>query len=209
MNWVWAALAIVAVFEVLLGIAVYGLAQQIGVLHVRLGPVGARVVDQGPALGSLMTPEIFRDVRGRPLRLGTGGPNPRILAFLAPGCSSCKRLMPSLHTFGMDHRDIEIYVMVMDEEQEAVDSFTAEYEDPRSGVRFAHGALLPPEVQPIGTPFLCVLDRNGYVVNKGVANTYEHLESLISEDEIMRVRAERQTIDGPVYAQASDRAGHD
>jgi hypothetical protein len=70
-NGVWLAsylLLWVLVLSVVFAIIV--LARQIGVLHMRILPAGARAVNAGPSIGSV-APEISTfDIEGHPLNLG-------------------------------------------------------------------------------------------------------------------------------------------
>ena len=141
----WALLAVLVV-------VVVALARQIGVLHLRLEPLGALEVDEeGPALGEI--PEA-RTARGREgTRTLVGGPGPRrLLTFVSPTCPVCEHLLPSLPAAAA-----------------AAGLVSQVVSDPELEVAYR----VP------GVPFVVVLDEGGAVRSKGTANSLEQIEGLV------------------------------
>lgn len=151
-GWWAAAFVVQWVLLAVLALVVVALARQIGVLHLRLGPVGAlEIDDEGPALGE--APEA-RTARGRddtPTLVGGPGPR-RLIAFVSPTCPICEHLLPSLPTAAAAGGLVP--QVVSDAELEVA------YRVP-------------------GVPFLVVLDELGVVRSKGTVNSLEQIEGLI------------------------------
>ncbi len=151
-GWWAAAFVVQWVLLGVLAVVIVALARQIGVLHLRLGPLGAlEVDDEGPRLGD--APEI-RTARGRegpPTRVGGPGPR-RLLAFVSPTCPICERLRPSLPAAA---RAGGLVAQVVS--------------DP--DLEVAYGVP--------GVPFVVVLDELGVVRSKGTVNSLEQIEGLI------------------------------
>jgi len=151
-GWWAAAFVVQWVLLAVLAIVVVALARQIGVLHLRLGPLGAlEVDDEGPALGEV--PEA-RTARGRD---GTatlvGGPGPRrLLAFVSQTCPICELLLPSLPAAAAAGGLVPQVVS-----------------DPELEIAYR----VP------GVPFVLVLDELGAVRSKGTVNSLEQIEGLI------------------------------
>ena len=95
-GWWAAAFVVQWVLLAALAVVVVALARQVGVLHLRLAPVGALEVDEeGPPLGSTPEPRLASPKEGE--RLVLGGPGePRLVAFVSATCPICDALRPSL-----------------------------------------------------------------------------------------------------------------
>jgi hypothetical protein len=151
-GWWAAAFVVQWVLLAVLTVVVVALARQIGVLHLRISPVGAlELDDEGPALGE---PLASRTAAGRD---GTtviiGGPGARrLLTFVSPTCPVCERILPSLPAAA---RASGLVAQVVS--------------DPA-----AERALDVP-----GVPFVVVVDELGIVRSKGTVNSLEQLEGLI------------------------------
>ena len=151
-GWWATAFVVQWILLAVLTVVVVALARQIGVLHLRISPVGAlEMDDEGPALGE---PLASRTAAGRD---GTtviiGGPGARrLLTFVSPTCPVCERILPSLPAAA---RAWGLMAQVVS--------------DPA-----AERALGVP-----GVPFVVVVDELGIVQSKGTVNSLEQLEGLI------------------------------
>jgi hypothetical protein len=151
-GWWTAAFVVQWILLVVLAIVVIALARQIGVLHLRLAPLGAlEVDDEGPTIGE--APEIVT-ARGRDgTTVMVGGPGPRrLLALVSPTCPICELLLPSLPAAARAGGLVPQVVS-----------------DPT--LETAYGVP--------GVPFLVVLDELGVVRSKGTVNSLEQIDGLI------------------------------
>jgi hypothetical protein len=150
----WWAAAFVAqgLLLAVLAVVVVALARQIGVLHLRLAPVGAlEIDDEGPPLGDAIAPRAATGRDGTTMLVGGPGPR-RILAFVSPTCPVCERILPSLPAAARATGFVAQVVSDADAER----SFDVP-----------------------GVPFVVVLDEIGAVRAKGTVNSLEQLEGLI------------------------------
>ena len=151
-GWWAAAFVVQWVLLAMLAVVVVALARQIGVLHLRLDPLGAlEVDDEGPPLGDAPEIRTARAPEGTPTRVGGPGPR-RLLAFVSPTCPICERLLPSLPAAA---RAGGLAAQVVS--------------DPDLELAYR----VP------GVPFLVVLDELGAVRSKGTVNSLEQIEGLI------------------------------
>lgn len=140
----------------MLTIVVIALARQIGVLHLRLSPVGAlEVDDEGPALGSAPERRAARTRDGRATEVGGPGPK-RLVAFVSATCPICEQILPSIAAAASAHRLVP--QVIQDPELEL------SYDVP-------------------GVPFVLVLDEAGIARAKGTVNSLEQLDGLIDTAE--------------------------
>ena len=89
------ALLWVAVLVLL--VALLALARQVGILHERIAPMGALMMDSGPKVGEEVPRLELPLLGGGTLVLGSsGGTKPRatLVFFVAPTCPVCKKLLP-------------------------------------------------------------------------------------------------------------------
>jgi len=144
-----------------LSVVVVALARQIGVLHLRLSPVGAlEVDDEGPALGTAPEPRIARGADGSTVTVGGPGPR-RLVAFVSQTCPICEEVAPSVPAAARAHGLAPLVVQDAD-------------------LELAYGVP--------GVPFVVVLDELGVTRAKGTVNSLEQIDGLIDTAE-RRMRA--------------------
>ena len=97
----YVALWIVVLVLVVLCLA---LAQQIGLLNVRLPPLGGRTVDVGPEIGSDIDARVVETVDGRPVRIGGPAARPMLVIALSATCSVCADAAVALRSIARSRR---------------------------------------------------------------------------------------------------------
>ena len=151
-GWWTAAFVVQWVLLAVLAAVVVALARQIGVLHLRLDPLGAlEIDDEGPALGEAPPPRSARAAAGATVFVGGAG-GQRLLAFVSATCPVCERVLPSLPA-AANALGLELQVVSDPELERAYD--------------------VP------GVPFVVVFDELGVVRSKGTVNTLEQVEGLV------------------------------
>ena len=72
------------------------LTRQLGVLHERIAPAGALMINRGPAIGDVVPALEVVDLAGRELRIGAARADGRstLILFVSPTCPVCKALLP-------------------------------------------------------------------------------------------------------------------
>ena len=160
-----------------LGLVIFGLVRQIGVLHERVAPMGALMTDHGPQVGE-MSPRIsVNDIHGKLIDFGTpqNDGRLRLVLFVAPTCPVCKKLLPIARSFAAGER-LSV-VLVGDGEVDEQRRMIAEHglenlayiNSPQVGMAFQVGKL----------PYAVLIDEEGVIRAKGLVNSREHLESLV------------------------------
>ncbi|MGN2639200.1 redoxin domain-containing protein [Nocardia takedensis] len=158
---------------------ILGLAREIGRVQVRLGPLGARMMDTGPKIEQAgPTFHGLTDHLGRTVSVGGHRERPQLLLFTAPGCSTCKSLLPGMKAMAKGEGDLDI-VLISDG--------TA-----REHAEFLAGAGIGPELSYVDgrdvgiayqvgtTPFGVMLDEHGKIRAKGLCNHMAQVESLLN-----------------------------
>jgi methylamine dehydrogenase accessory protein MauD len=157
---------------------VLALTRQLGVLHERIAPVGALMLNRGLAVGEPAPAIDVVDLHGANLRLGaprTDGKS-TLLLFVSPTCPVCKSLLPIVKSSGRDERDWLDIIL-------ASDGNTDEHRDyiranGLAGIPYVLSAPLGMTFQVSRLPFAALLDEGGVLRARGLINSREHLESL-------------------------------
>nr|MBL8410289.1 methylamine dehydrogenase accessory protein MauD [Dechloromonas sp.] len=163
---------------VALGVCVLALSRQIGILYERVAPMGALMMDHGPKVGELAQPVEVTTWEGQGLTIGTASAKSTLLFFLSPTCPVCKKLLPIIRSVQEREGRWLNVVLASDGDRPEHASFRDKY------------ALADfPYVlsQPLGMtykisklPYCVLLDAKGFVRAKGLVNSREQVESLMT-----------------------------
>lgn len=159
-------------------VIVLALIRQVGVLHERIAPAGALMINRGLTVGEKAPPMEVVDLNGAPLRVGAQRSDglSTLILFLSPTCPVCESLLPVLKSSRKDEKHWLQIVLASDGEPAAHREFVR-----------SHGLLDFPYVvsAPLGMtyqvsrlPFAALLDAAGTLRARGLVNSREHLESL-------------------------------
>jgi methylamine dehydrogenase accessory protein MauD len=144
----------------------------VGVLHHRLGPTGALIVDEGPRLDASLVAELATSVPA--LRF----PRERdvLMVFLSDRCPSCLNLMDSLIAFSRRNAGSVDVLLLPAGGGLREDGPIATH---AAGLRLVPEPSLAKALQIAITPFGVWVDRAGITRGKGIVNHIEHLDSLL------------------------------
>jgi methylamine dehydrogenase accessory protein MauD len=165
-----------------LGLALLALARQVGVLHMRLAPAGALVTEKGPVVGEAapvldaVTLEGKSIVIGKPLTLG----RKLLILFVSPHCPLCKDLIPIAKNFAKSERfDI---VFVGDDEPSEQRAMVTHLD--MGGLPFVNSSIVGRTYHVDRLPYAALIGEVGTLLSKGLVNSREHLESLVTAHEM-------------------------
>jgi methylamine dehydrogenase accessory protein MauD len=160
-----------------LGLLVWALSRQVGVLFERVAPMGALVTDAGPAVGQ---PSPIFDLTGlQSEQVVIGGPQaqPTLLFFLAPTCPVCKKLIPILKHLARDEAKALRVVLASDGEGDHLQFMR---EQGLQALPYLLSTELGMSYRVSRLPYAVLMDRQGTVRAKGLVNSREQLDSLLN-----------------------------
>jgi methylamine dehydrogenase accessory protein MauD len=165
-----------------LGIALLALARQIGVLHVRVAPAGALLTGKGPVVGEAAPVLDVVTMDGAPLSIGKTLAKGRmqLLLFVSPHCPLCKELIPIAKNFA--RREKLDIVFVGDDDPSEQQAMIARLE--MGGIPFVNGPMVGRVFHVDRLPHAVLIGDSGTVLSKGLVNSREHLESLVTAHEM-------------------------
>ena len=165
-----------------LGIALLALARQVGVLHVRVAPAGALLTGKGPVVGEAAPVLDVTTMDGASLSIGKALAKGRmqLLLFVSPSCPLCKDLIPIAKNFA--RREKLDIVFVGDDEASQQQAMIARLD--MTGLPFVNGPLVGRTFHVDRLPHAVLIGDTGTVLSKGLVNSREHLESLVTAHEL-------------------------
>jgi methylamine dehydrogenase accessory protein MauD len=170
----------IALWAVVLSLAlvVLALLRQIGVLHERIAPAGALMLNRGLTIGERAPMIDAVDLEGQELRVGAPRSDGRstLLVFISPTCPVCKTLLPVLKSGRRDEKEWLEVILASDGDREAHRQFAADHG--LGGLPYVVSAPLGIAYQVSRLPFAALLDAGGVLRARGLVNSREHLESL-------------------------------
>jgi methylamine dehydrogenase accessory protein MauD len=170
----------IVLWVVVLGLlaVVLALTRQLGVLHERITPVGALMLNKGLTVGEQAPEMDVIDLDGTHRKVGTRSTDGKstLLLFVSPTCPVCKSLLPVVKSSGKDERDWLNVILASDGNPDEHREFARA--NGLGGVPYVVSAPLGMTYQVSRLPFAALLDETGVLRARGLVNSREHLESL-------------------------------
>ncbi len=165
-----------------LGLALLALARQVGVLHARLAPAGALMTGKGPAVGEPAPVLDATTLDGAPVAIGRPLAKGRmqLLLFVSPHCPLCKDLIPIARSFAKTEK-LDI-VFVGDDDIDAQRAMIARLD--MGELPFVNSSIIGRTFHVDRLPHAVLIGDSGTVLSKGLVNSREHLESLVTAHEM-------------------------
>ena len=166
------------VLVVALAAVVLALTRQLGVLHERIAPAGALMLNRGLAVGEPAPVLEVTDLDGRAVTIGAPRSDGRstLLLFVSPTCPVCKTLLPAVLSSRKDERGWLDVLLASDGDLVEQRAFIRHQR--LEAVPYIVSGALGLAYQVGRLPFGALLDEHGIVRARGLVNSREHLESL-------------------------------
>jgi methylamine dehydrogenase accessory protein MauD len=157
---------------------VLALVRQLGVLHERITPAGALMLNRGLNVGERVPMMDVETLDGRPLRLGAPRSDGKstLLVFVSPTCPVCKSLLPIVKSGRNQEQDWLEVILASDGDREEQRQFVRE--QGLLELPYVVSAPLGMTYQVSRLPFAALVDAAGVLRARGLVNSREHLESL-------------------------------
>jgi len=162
-----------------LGLALLALARQVGVLHVRLAPAGALLSGKGPVVGEAAPVLDALTMEGAPIAIGKPGLK-QLLLFVSPHCPLCKELIPIAKNFAKTEK-LDI-IFVGDDDPDEQRAMIARLE--MGSLPFVNSSIVGRTFHVDRLPHAVLIGADGTLLSKGLVNSREHLESLVTAHEM-------------------------
>lgn len=157
---------------------VLALTRQIGVLHERIAPVGALMINKGLTVGEQVPVVDVADLGGQVMKVGAPRPDglSTLLLFVSPTCPVCESLLPVLRASRKQEKSWLQIVLASDGDLATQREFVRD--KGLADFQYVVSAPLGMTYQVSRLPFAALVDANGKLRARGLVNSREHLESL-------------------------------
>lgn len=161
-----------------LGLAVFVLARQIGVLHERLAPIGLQPVLAGLQVGQAIPQLTARTVQDTPFRIGGTNPDdrPMLLMFVSADCPVCKRALPLAQSVTQANN----IALVLVGEGEVAALVAMANRTPLNGAPLLISNELLLLMQIGRLPTMVALSPDGVITARDVASNRREIETLVA-----------------------------
>lgn len=176
MSGVWLA-SYIALWAIVLfqGVVIFVLLRQLGVIY--LGTAQG-VANDGLDVGHAAPDFSLTKLDGSSVSLSSFQAKPLILIFGSPTCAPCRGLIPDLNAFARDRAN-ELGVLFLSRGDEESARRLADELSIEVPVASHPDEKLPDAYEARVTPFGFLVDEQGVIRAKGLANNREHLELLL------------------------------
>lgn len=168
---------------VAMGVVIFALTRQIGILYERVAPAGALAVNQNIAVGQDAPAMSFQSISAEMIQIGGESLHAKsqLLFWASPDCPVCKTLMPTLKSVAKAESDWIQMVIASDGMELDHKSYIKQFgleEFP-----YIVSEVLGKSYGVAKLPYAVVIDELGKVASMGIVNSREHLESLFEAKE--------------------------
>lgn len=184
MNEIWIASNVLLwLIVAVMAFIVLGLLRQLGLIQARLGlEAGALITPDGLERGTQAPNFEGKELSGKEhIRFGELRGRRVLLIFVSATCAPCRALVPHLNEVSLQFRSQVLTLVICQGSEEACVEFarlsnlqTKIVADPANFVGANYNVKF--------TPFAYLIDENGLVLIRGVANTSSQLEALLKEE---------------------------
>lgn len=196
------SIVVLWVIVVALGVCVLALSRQIGILYERVAPMGALMMDHGPKVGELAPPVDVTTWDGEALTIGAGMAKSTLLFFVSPTCPVCKKLLPMMRS--VRNREGAWLDVVLASDGDRAEHAVFRDKHQLGDFRYVLSQPLGMTFKISKLPYCVLLDAAGQVRAKGLVNTREQIESLLTayETGVASVQAhlDRNLIDAEIVS---------
>lgn len=161
-----------------LGVGVFVLARQIGVLHERLAPIGVQPVLAGLQAGQALPQITARTLDGAAVSVGGFNPSGRamVLMFVSADCPVCKRTLPTARSVAKEH-DLDL-VLIGEGDVAALSAMANRTSLDDVPLLLSTELLLLMQIERL--PTLVALDARGVITAREIASSRREIEALVA-----------------------------
>lgn len=167
------ALIVQGVLLICLALVVLAHSRLLGLLHMRLGPAGARPLADGPTIGTSIDKLQGKRLDEAAWTLDFPRTGDTIFVFISPQCETCNALIPHVRDYLRMRDALPLYLV------STLDYFPMNraYVAYRGigDLPYVLGEVMAGDLSIEATPYALRIDAMGIVRAKGIVNNYENL----------------------------------
>ncbi len=166
-----------------LGLVVFALTRQIGVLYERVAPAGALAVNQNLEVGQLAPELSLQTLSSEMITVGgvNDGNKSQLILFISPDCPVCKTLLPAIKSAASAESNWIELVLASDGHNQDHSGYVKQYG--LQAFPYVISELLGKTYGVAKLPYAVLIDEAGNIASMGIINSREHLDSLFEAKE--------------------------
>ena len=168
---------------ILMGVVIFALTRQIGVLFERVAPAGALAMNQSLKVGQA-APELALQTLDATL-INIGGVSAdkasTLMFFLSPDCPVCKSLLPALKSSAKHEADWINLIVASDGTNQDHAGFRKQHD--LDAYPYVVSEILGKTYGVAKLPYAVLIDEQGRIASAGIVNSREHIDSLFEAKE--------------------------
>ena len=166
-----------------MGVVIFALTRQIGVLFERVAPAGALAMNQNLEVGQVAPNLSLPTINGGLIEVGKAieKGKSQLLFFASPDCPVCKSLLPALKSAAKTESDWLELIVASDGNSQDHKGFIE-----KQGLQafpYIVSEVLGKTYGVAKLPYAVLIDEEGRIASLGIVNSREHLESLFEAKE--------------------------
>ena len=168
---------------IVMGVVIYALTRQVGVLFERVAPAGALAMNQNLEVGQA-APELSLPALDSTLITVGGKPaegKSQLVFFASPDCPVCKTLLPALKSAARQEADWLSLVIASDGASQDHQGFAQQ--QGLTSFPYIVSELLGKTYGVAKLPYAVLINEEGNIASLGIVNSREHLDSLFEAKE--------------------------
>jgi len=171
------------VVVVVMGVMLFALVRQIGVLYERVAPAGALMINQNLKVGGQAPSLDLQDINGGLITIGGIPENKKskLIFFVSPTCPVCKTLLPVVKSATKSEKDWLDFILASDGENNDHKGYISEHK--LESFTYISSEILGRSYGVSKLPYAVLIDEQGKIASMGIINSREHLESLFESKE--------------------------
>ena len=171
------------VVVVVMGVMLFALVRQIGVLYERVAPAGALMINQNLKVGGEAPSLDLQDINGGLITIGGIPENKKskLIFFVSPTCPVCKTLLPVVKSATKSEKDWLDFILASDGENNDHKGYINEHK--LESFTYISSEILGRSYGVSKLPYAVLIDEQGKIASMGIINSREHLESLFESKE--------------------------
>ena len=168
---------------VVMGIMIFALVRQIGVLYERVAPAGALMINQKLTVGGEAPALDLQDIKGGLVTIGGIPENgkSKLVFFVSPSCPVCKTLLPVVKSANKSEKDWMDVILASDGDNYDHQGYINEHQ--LQMFTYISSEILGRSYGVSKLPYAVLIDEQGKIASMGIINSREHLESLFESKE--------------------------
>jgi methylamine dehydrogenase accessory protein MauD len=168
---------------VVMGVMLFALVRQIGVLYERVAPAGALMINQTLTVGGEAPSLDLQDIKGSLVTIGGVPENgsSKLLFFVSPTCPVCKTLLPVVKSATKSEKDWLDIILASDGDTYDHQGYIKEHK--LESFTYISSEILGRSYGVSKLPYAVLIDEQGKIASMGIINSREHLESLFESKE--------------------------